>query len=668
MRLTVRLKPAHGYATPGAWDYEGWLYHQQIRYTGYVRDAGVSHLSGRPCCLVAQLRSRIGDALDAVSASQFARGVLRALVVGDRSALSADARRLFRDTGTSHLMAISGLHIGLVAGLGFVLFAAFWRRIPVLVERVPASVAGAAMGLGASLVYAVLAGFSLPTQRALIMLLVVAVAIWRRRDSRPADVLAGAAGCVLVWDPASVIAAGFWLSFGAVAAILAVVNLSPKEPHWRTAVRTQLAISLALWPILGLFGLPLTAAAPLVNLLLVPVFGLLIVPAALLATGVLMIAPEPGSMLLGWLAHLIDAVRLLLAYVSAQTATLTLPGPTGWPGVAIGVTVAMLLLAPRGFPFRWLALPLSAAVWLPPAPTLDTGDFNLHVLDVGQGLSVVVETRHHTLVFDTGPAYPSGFSTVDAVLVPFLKTRRRHRVDRLVLSHGDSDHAGAAGRLLQAVDVRDILAGESGRVDVTARACRAGDHWHWDGVSFEVLYPDDSRPRTGNNASCVLRVGNAVAGVLLTGDIEAGAEHELVVSAAARLASDIVVAPHHGSATSSSPAFVAAAQPTYIVFTAGWANRYGFPDDDVVRRWRDGGARALNTAGAGSVSFSVDDESGVSPPRCQRVHERRFWWHVGGSAEGCHPVSSAQLTDPAAHQPPIGAALPNRNRPDRRNP
>ena len=402
--------------------------------------------------------------------------------------------------------------------------------------------------------------------------------------------------------------------------------------------------------------------------MLVPLFGLLIVPAALLGTALLMAAPALGDWLLGWLAQLIDVVAQLLTLVTTHTAPLMLPGPTGWKGIAICIGAAAMLLAPRGFPFRWLALPLLTVVWLPRAPVLGVADFNLHVLDVGQGLSVVVETRNHTLVFDTGPAYPSGFSTVDAVLVPFLATRQRHRIDRLVLSHGDNDHAGGAERLVQRLVVRSVLSGEPRRVAIPAASCRSGERWRWDEVDFEFLHPDDAQRRTGNNASCVLRISNKLATVLLTGDIEAAAEHDLVRDAAGRLASDVVVVPHHGSATSSSQPFIAATRPAYVVYTAGWANRYGFPDDDVARRWRDSGARALNTASAGSVSFLVDSETGISPPRCHRVHERRFWWHVGGSADGCHPVSSALLTDPAAHYPPISAALPNRNRPDRRNP
>ena len=668
LRLSVRLKPAHGYATPGAWDYEGWLYHQQIRYTGYVRGIEASGIVGPGCCWAARLRSRVGDALDTVPASAVSRGVLRALVIGDRSALSADMRRLFRDTGTSHLMAISGLHIGLVAALGFVIFAAIWRRIPALVARVPAPVAGAMVGLGLSTVYAVLAGFSLPTQRAIVMLSVFAIAIWRRRDSRPADVLATAAGSVLLWNPASVIAAGFWLSFGAVAAIMAVVALSPGESRWRAAMRTQLAVSLALWPILNLFGLPVAVVAPVVNLLLIPLFGLVIVPLALLGTGLLMVAPDIGTAALGWLARLIDALAWFLEFVVAQTGNVTLAGAIGGSGLVLAFSAVAMLLAPRGFPFRWLAAPLFVAVWLPRAPLLERGDFDLHVLDVGQGLSVVVETRHHTLVFDTGPAYPSGFSTVDAVLLPFLQARQRGRIDRLILSHGDSDHAGAAERLVRAIDVGSIMSGEPWRVGVPARACRAGDSWRWDGVDFEILHPKGSHRRDGNNASCVLRIANAHAVALLTGDIEATAEYELITSAAGRLASDLVVAPHHGSATSSSHAFVAAVQPSYVVFTAGWGNRYGFPDEGVDRRWRDIGARALNTASAGTVSFAVDHRSGVSPPRCQRVHARRFWSHVGGSADACHPVSSGHPTEPGATTSPISAALPNQNRPDWRKP
>ena len=641
LHLSVRIKHAHGYSSPGAWDYEGWLYRQGVRYTGYVLHELDDNALIETCCAVNRLRDAISGRVDRLPMSSFARGVIRAIAVGDKSGLTASARDLFSDTGTSHLMAISGLHIGLVAGIGFVGFARLWRQVPRLAERVPAQVAGALLGVAAGGAYAVLAGMSLPTQRALIMLSIVAVGMVGRVHGQPASVLALAAGAVLLWNPMSVTDAGFWLSFGAVAAILAVAARGSHEKRWQLAVRLQLAVNLGLWPLLLAFGLPVASVAPLANLVLVPLFGAVVVPVALIGISVQAVLPVAGDWILLNVGRLLDAVEGGLTWLQDLPWPLLLPGEQGWAIATLSVAAVVLSLAPRGFPLRWFALPLLIAVFLPFQPQLEQGAFNVHVLDVGQGLSVVVETRSHVLVFDTGPAFPSGFSTASAVIKPFLDHRRRRVVDLLVLSHGDNDHAGGARRLESAVDVRQLQSGEPNKYAPHASACVAGEQWRWDGVAFEYLHPVAGGTERGNNASCVLRVAGPGGSVLLTGDIESAVERRLVDEVAERLRSNIVIAPHHGSRTSSSEAFIGATRPDYVVYTTGWANRYGFPAPQVDLRWSDAQARRLDTATTGTLSFWVGTEPGIGPPVCHRMHHRRFWWHNSGSADACHAVLSS---------------------------
>ncbi len=641
-RLPLRLRAVHGYASPGAWDYEGWLYWQGIRYRGYVDPKQpLQRLPDIPCCHLTSLRAGLADAIDRLPASAFSRGLLRALVVGDRSGLSPQDKALLSATGTTHLVAISGLHIGLLAGIGLFGVSWLWRRVPTLCGRVPARLAGAVAGIAAATGYALLAGMSLPTQRALIMLLVFALGLLARRGHGPVHALALAAVVVLAWHPPSIVAAGFWLSFGAVLAILAALSLAPDEPRWRSAIRIQLALSIALWPILAAFGLPVSAVAPLVNLLLVPLFGLMIVPLSLLGTILLVVYPASGTWLLQTLAMLLDLVQRALA-VAGQ-------GP--WSGYALASPGAAelaacllalgLLLAPAGVPLRWAAVPLLVLPWLPRAPLLEPGEYALHVLDVGQGLSTVVETRRHTLVFDTGPEFPSGFSTSRAVLVPFLNRQGRSRIDRLVLSHGDSDHAGDVRHLIESLDVRQIQSGEPPRVGFGAVPCTAGERWRWDGVVFEFLHPARGTQRLGNNASCVLRIQNDAGIALLTGDIEASVERRLVALHGDRLSSNLVLAPHHGSRSSSSQALVDATRPEFVVYTAGWANRYGFPAPSVERRWRSFGAIPLSTAQLGTISFYMSSDDGIVGPSAYRREARRYWWHDSGSAMPSHAVSSA---------------------------
>ena len=300
-----------------------------------------------------------------------------------------------------------------------------------------------------------------------------------------------------------------------------------------------------------------------------------------------------------------------------------------------------LLLAPAGVPLRWVAVPLLVLPWLPRAPLLEPGEYALHVLDVGQGLSTVVETRRHTLVFDTGPEFPSGFSTSRAVLVPFLNRQGRSRIDRLVLSHGDSDHAGDVRHLIESLDVRQIQSGEPPRVGFGALPCTAGERWRWDGVLFEFLHPARGTQRMGNNASCVLRIQIDAGIALLTGYIEASVERRLVALHGDRLSSNLVLAPHHGSRSSSSQALVEATRPEFVVYTAGWANRYGFPAPSVERRWRRFGAIPLSTAQLGTISFYMSSDDGIVGPSAYRHEARRYWWHDSGSAMPSHAVSSA---------------------------
>jgi competence protein ComEC len=630
-RLPLRLKAVHGYASPGAWDYEGWLYWQGIRYRGYVDlKQRPQRLAGTQCCGLTRLRARIAATIDRLPASAFARGVLRALVVGDRSALSANDRALFSATGTSHLMAISGLHIGLLAGSALLGVSWLWRRVPPLCNRVPARLAGAVAGITAATAYALLAGMSLPTQRALIMLLVFALGLLLRRAHGPLNALALAAVAVLVWHPPSIVTAGFWLSFGAVLAILAALAVAPKEPRWRSAVRIQLVLGIALWPILATFGLPASGMAPLVNLVLVPLFGVVVVPLSLLGTLVLAVFAPIGAWILVALGGLLDLVQAGLAWISLPAWSVDVPAHPGIAGLAAYLLALAWLLAPAGVPLRWAALPLLCVPWLPREPLLGTGEYALHVLDVGQGLSTVVETRRHTLVFDTGPEFPSGFSTARAVLLPFLNRRGTPGIDRLIISHGDKDHAGGLGSLIGQLPVHRIQSGEPDRIEVDAVPCVAGEQWLWDGVAFEFLYPAESGRAAGNNASCVLQIRNQAATVLLTGDIEASAERRLLAAHGPRLCSDLVIAPHHGSRSSSSRALVDATRPAFVVYTAGWANRYGFPAPAVDRRWRAAGAMPLDTARLGTISFLFSSDRGIVGPLAYRERARRYWWHDAG--------------------------------------
>lgn len=618
-RLPVRLKEAHGMANPGGFDYQGWLYMQGIRYTGYVRGEGAQKL-GQEAGLN-RIRQGITRKLDQEGSR--AHGVMRALVVGDRTGFEPVDRDLFAKTGTSHLVAISGLHIGLVAGLVYLLVQSLWRWIPRLCLRVPAKVAAAPAAMLAALGYSALAGFSIPTQRALIMLLVVMTGLMFRRQVSAWNTLSLALLAVLAWYPVSVLSAGFWLSFVAVAVILYAMISLPEKHRW---LYLQIAVGLGLAPILLVFQMNPSLLAPLVNSIAIPLFSFVLIPLLMLSTLLAYLWPGVGHALLQASAAVIDQGLLALSWLVEHVPGYVFIGAKGWQVLVPGLAGAALLLAPRGIPGRYLGLLMLLPILYPPRPDpVEDGGFFFTLLDVGQGMAAVVETRNHVLVFDTGPRFRSGFETGSAVVVPFLYSRMINQVDTLVLSHGDSDHVGGAHGLANSVKVKKLLSGEPiGLKGLEQEPCLAGDRWTWDGVTFEVLFPFLPGGE-GNNASCVMRISNGRDSLLLAGDIEARAEQKLVDHYGKSLRSTMVVAPHHGSNSSSSPGFVQMTRPAYVLFPAGYKNRWGFPAEAVIKRWQDAGSAPLDTGRAGAI-ISRFSRDGLLEPTAYRESHRRYWY------------------------------------------
>jgi competence protein ComEC len=632
-RLAVRLKPPHGFVNPGGFDYEGWLFQRGIAATGHVRDAGtaVRLAAGPGGHWLARWRQALRDRLAELLPEGPAAALVPALVLGDRGALTPEQWEVFSRTGTSHLIAISGLHVGLVAGAVFLAVRWGWARSAWLARRLAAPRAAAGAALAAAAGYAALAGFSISTQRALAMLAVLLVATMAGRTLRPASGLALALLAVLLLDPSSVLSYGFWLSFGAVAVLLYALGrrLAPPFAVVRWG-RAQWAVAVGLLPLLLLFFGRASVVAPAVNLVLVPLFGL-VLPAVLVSAAVALAGGWSWAL---WpVAALLTAGYDLLAQIAAwELAGATLGGRALWVWLVAGAGV-LLLLAPRGVPARWLGLVLllPLAVARPPAPR--PGEAMLTMLDVGQGLAMVVRTARHTLVYDAGARWPSGFNTGAAVLAPYLRHRGVGLVDVVVVSHADQDHAGGLGGLLADLPARRLLSGEPDELDnpsgLVVEPCRAGTSWRWDGVSFRVLHPG-GRGRSGNDASCVLRVATVGGSVLLTGDIEAGVEMELVAAQGDALRADLLVAAHHGSDSSSTMPFLRAVGPRWVWFSAGYANRWGFPSEAVVGRVRAYGSATANTATDGAVSLTLPATPGALVPRRARHDLLRLWRHRPG--------------------------------------
>lgn len=606
-KTQVRLKPTHSFQNPGSRDYAGWLYHRGIRYRGYVTGDAARQLDGSGCCWLDRMRQTVRDRLSATAVPPSGKALLYALVLGDRSATSHSMRSVAAATGVSHLLAISGLHISLVGGLVALMVNWGWRRLPAC-QRVPAIVAGAIAGLGAATVYAMLSGFGLPARRALLMLAIAVVLLSRRRAWSPWRIYALALLAVLLSEPTAVLEAGFWLSFVAVAAILALLPHVQGRPWWYTWPVMQTGIAVALYPVLFAFDMPSAPLGILVNLLLVPLFSLLLIPAALLGTALLLLPGGP-SLPLEWVGRALAWTWSGLEWGAQWTPHLARPAwsPVTLSGLALA---AVLLLLPPGIRSRVAGLVLLVACHLPRQAVLPDGAFRLDVLDVGQGLATVIRTRHHRLIYDTGAAYPSGFNLADAVLLPWLQHNGLHGIDLVVLSHGDNDHAGAAARLLQGISAGRVLSGEPGRVDPASERCPSDYFWRWDGVVFGFIQPPVARTLRGNNTSCVLLVRGRGGSALLTGDAERRIEQLMIYELKSAAPVDVVVAGHHGSATSSSEPFVQAVEAAHVIYSAGYRNRYGFPKAVVDRRWAEAGARRWRTDGCGLVAVDFPAQAG----------------------------------------------------------
>lgn len=625
-QLQVRLKRPWGFHNPGGFDYERWLFGQRIRATGYVRQEARLIDSSVPWrfrldrfrhWLGAQLKQHLGGQPGAL---------FRALTVGDRRDIDPATWEALRVTGTAHLLAISGMHIGLLAALVFWLARRLW---PLAGERallwLPAPRAAALLASLAALAYAALAGFAIPTQRALIMLGVVMLALWRQRPVVPGQTLAWAALLVLLLDPLAVLSAGFWLSFAAVALILYALAGRREPSRFRQWLRIQGWITLGLAPFLIGWFQQVSLVAPLANLLAIPLVSLLIVPLALLATVAVLFAPALAGVLMTPLGEALDGLMVVLATLAGWPAAHWQTGHGGFVVLVLLMAGLLILLSPRGLPGRYLAPVLCLPLLLGAAPRPPPGQAWLTLLDVGQGLAAAVQTRSRLLVFDTGPRFSDRFDTGSAVVVPYVRNSGYRAIDTLIISHGDNDHIGGLASVREVLGVGRILTSVPQRIDGDGvEACRAGQQWQWDGVKFTIL-----APRAGhgvdNDASCVLRIEAGGQAALLSADIEQAGEALLVRHAADALPASILVAPHHGSLTSSTPAFVKAVNPEYVLYPVGYRNRYRFPRSPVVERYRGIGARQMRVDEEGAIRYVLGEPAGVRKLFSYRDLHRHYW-------------------------------------------
>ncbi len=625
-RLLVKLKRPHGLANPHGFDYEKFLFQQHIGATGYVRKSADNHrISEASPYYMGYWREALRDRVDQALPNNAHSGVIKALLLGDRGAITQQQWAVFRKTGTSHLIAISGLHIGLVSALVFGLVRWLGLRFRVTSRRILQYAIVIAF-MVASL-YAALAGFAVPTQRALIMLFVIYAGIYWQRYYSPFHVISLALIAVLFYDPLSIMSAGFWLSFAAVAVILfMLVGRFKRLRLIYQMLRLQLWISMGLLPLVLYFFQQVSLVSPLANVLAVPWVSFAVVPLLLLVSLLGLINDFLAINGLLLVDGLIAYLWLVLQFLAdVKYAYLQVPQVSLW-ACLLALLGAVLALLPKGL----LAKPVAYLFFIPlffPMKTdgLQASEYTLTLLDVGQGLSAVIQTKERTLVFDTGAKYNEKTDLTSTVVLPYLQAQNIEKIDALVISHGDNDHAGGANTMLQSMVVDRVLSSVADQYQgESVQACEQGMSWQWDGVIFEFLSPYSSNLFTGNNASCVLKVSSTNGSVLLPADIEKPMERSLLQYFPDKLKADVLIAPHHGSKTSSTPEFIKAVSPKFVLFPVGYKNRFAFPRPEVLRRYKKQGVETFDSAKDGAISVSFKN---YKPLQIEGYRSRytRFW-------------------------------------------
>ena len=617
--LKLRIRPPRGTVNFQGGDSERFYLGAGLGALATVLDARRLNLKSEFTGTTHSLRAKVRKHIQSIVSDSDARALLLSLAIADRSELDSSDWSVLRATGTGHLLAISGLHIGLAAVMGFWLFRGFLWVLPGGFAR---GYAGFTLSCAASLVvaaaYGVLAGFPVSTVRALGMLAVVTLVLRCSIHTHPLGAWALAFVIVSALNPFAFLSAGFWLSFGAVVALILFFTPRFGVEHWLTRLpRAQFAVMAITLP-LGAFWFQAGSWLSLpANLVSIPWVSLVSVPLTLAS-----VIATPFSWLFSALIQLAalscELLWIVLVLLS-QLGNAVLTPAIGLAGVVIGVLGGLLLLLPTGIFARWLGLGLLAMMILPREAMLKHGEYSVEVLDVGQGLAVNVTTRNHSLLYDTGPGDGVGWSTVGSVIAPALASDGKEGPDLIIVSHADLDHAGGLNDIETHYPGSKVLLNDTH--EESLNECRIGQSWTWDGVSFEVLHPSGWLPYLGNDSSCVISIDNGVHKTLLTGDIGKGVEARLLDSIGEH---QFMTVPHHGSTSSSSEAFLRAVNPSLAVVSASYGNRFGFPRSEVITTYERLNIPMLSTIDCGAirVHFPVTGEAVM---KTARIDARKPW-------------------------------------------
>lgn len=613
--LTVRLRRPRGSVNPGLFDYEGWLFARDIGATGYVRESASNRRLGRDPWDVPhhQLRYRLQKKIEAAASGSGMPGLLVALTLGESSHISPAQWKVLSDTGTNHLFIISGLHVGLVT-------AATYRLALFVLARRTAAV----VSLVLAMLYGVIAGLGLPVQRALIMSSVAIIGATMRRNVSVWDLYCYALLGVTLIDPLAMLSTGFWLSFGAVFSLLYVFAGRERREQrgWRdwlfTAIATQWVVFVGMLPWLLWLVFQVSLVSFLVNLVVIPWISIFVVPPLLLAMMIGWTSDFLFTLLVGFAHACLEPAWQLLTWVASKRLVF-FASAMELPCLLLGILGTVILLLPRGFLPRWpgavLMLPLFTLT--PDLPA--EGEMDVTVLDVGQGLSVLMRTRHGAVLYDAGPRFGERFDAGAQIVVPTVRRSGASHIDAFVVSHPDMDHAGGADAVLTNLPTYRVYSSER-RPPPGAIYCNRDVSWVLDGVHFRMIRLDRPEGKT-NNRSCVVLVTSETFSMLLPGDIERSVEMNLIDKIPTNI--DVMLAPHHGSGTSSSPGLLNHVMADTIIVSAGYRNRFNHPDPAVKRRYAARNAKVLSTAEEGAITIRL--RRGKMEIVSARKRYRRYW-------------------------------------------
>ena len=624
-QFEVKLRRPRGSHSPGAFDYEARAARENLRATGYVirgerlKSYDYGLMAGRD-----RLRQSVRNRVYALLNSETS-GLLVALMVGDKSGITPEQWRLLNQSGTTHLMVISGLHIGLMTAFGFWLLTLLGRLGFLPLRYCPLPRLAALAGLGLAFSYAFLAGLSIPVQRALVMSGVALSGHLFGVRAKPSTLFVLALAAVLTMTPLASTSVGFWYSFLAVAALLyGFAGRIGGNSRWRRWGQPQWVVFLLLMPTLLFHGQDVSLLSPLVNLVAIPLIAGIVVPLALLSLVLNKVYASFSDWLLIALDRVLQVFMLTLDWLNVSMPDAVMLNGQGHqlPALLLALGAGLLILSPVALQVRRLA-PLLALPWLFPRQELiGAGHAVVSVLDVGQGLSVLVRTHSHAVLYDTGDVYASGFSMAERVVIPYIQHKGVKQLDRVVISHGDRDHAGGLQAVMEKMPSAEVWTGTalpdfSGHV----HACQPGLSWEWDQVRFEFLAGSGSWSQ-GNDRSCILKITANQQALLLTGDVSQRVER-MLVSQNVNLQADYLLLPHHGSKYSGSEGFLRQVSPGVVLISAGYKNRFGHPAAETVARIESLGAEIINTAQSGTLEFVLGDVVNVSGSR----RDSGRYWH-----------------------------------------